>query len=421
MSVLGVLFFSIAAVIFYLFFYWKTHDVLNPPGVMTAIWLFLAGICHLNLGIYQQSWCTETYIAVVSAAVTIVVTGNFMIKKRLAREQFKKRKSDFGIRRSQRKVFYFMFYVWVTVCLGCALLNIYENHIPLTYVFTHKLEGNKGVWHLSQNTFVKYFTCMLPHCGIISFYIILFKKKLLWKELLFNILIIVISVYFTLFIMCSRGTALILLLGFIYIAHRKFHFSITKLAGLFLAVLAFFGVFALFRWSNHSSDLAVYSGKINSPLFNSIYNYIVYCYQNLDTLIRDGSPLTVYKYNLPQISKILGLYQADELRYISVGGFNACTYLIGAYHDLGLFGVVLYSALDTFIVTYFYNLSNRNEIYTIPLAMFQRGIMTLFFGEYIFLVNGQSLPIAISLLIILVTSRKVRYGVTYKIRYEVSV
>lgn len=398
--------FSIAAITLYLFFYIETHDVLNPPGAMVTIWLFMAGICHLDLGTYQKPWCTKTYIVIIVATCSMTLTGYCVLKNKSARKKLMKKRSDFNIEENQRTSFYHWFYLWVGICFICLIINMRENQIPLTYVFTHSLSGNKGVWRLSSNILVKYFTCMFPYCAIISFYILLFKKKISCREKILNIIIVLVSLFVVLFVMVSRGTAIIPLLGFIYVLHRKNHFSIVKLGQIFGIVLTLFGVYALFRWSDHSSELAVYSGRIQSPLFNSIYNYIVYCYQNLDTLIREGSPMTIYKYNLPQISKLLGIYNAEELKYISVAGFNACTYLVGAYHDLGMLGVIGYSTLSTFIVTWLYNLSNRNESYTIPLAMLQRGIMTRFFGEYIFLLNGQSLPIVIAVILIWMTSRR---------------
>lgn len=385
----------------YYLFYKITKDVLNPVGVMNFIWLFMAGVCHLGLGEYQREWIGETYLVVLTSSLVMTLTGLFILRKNRARQVSKKKKHKIiSMNASQRKTFHKLFLALFVLCFVSAIGGMIENGINLTYFFTNVTEGNKGEWILSSNVFIEYFSNMLPHCAILAFFEICFFDELSKRAKRFNWFIIGSSLFYVLFVMCSRGTAMIMLLGMVYIYHRRNRLTIRKIAFFAVIILLAFGAFSLMRWRVHDSNLAIYSGKSDSLIFNSIYNYIVYCYQNLDTLIRNGSPMTLYKYELQPIAKMIGTLHEGDLAYISVSGFNACTFLIGPYHDLGMFGVVIYSFIDMAIVAFFYNISNKDESYSIIVAMLQRGVISCFFSEYILLLNGQSLPLVLACVLI---------------------
>lgn len=404
--------FTFSAILLFLLFYRKTHDALNPPGAMVFIWLFTAGLCHLNLGIYQEPWSIQMYNAVFLSALVMTISGLITLKsKRAKRASYSATKlQTFSLDSAQTRLFHQIFYMWVLLCFICALITIFENGIQLTAVFTTSLEGNKGQWVKSSSSFVEYFANMLPHCAIVAFFEIMYTEKLRKTSKGIDVAIIVFSTFYVLFVMFSRGTAVIMVLGCFYIYYRKRRISVHKIIMYFGVLLSAFGVYALMRWSVHSTELAVYSGSSSNLVFNAVYNYIVYCFQNFDNLLQRGSPNTIYKYVFPAIAKMAGTYDAIEITYLSTGGFNASVFITGGYHDLGWLGIVLYSFVDVWIVTSIYNATNRNEAYTMILAMLQRGIFSLFFGEYILLVNGQSLPIVIVWIIVLLTRRKVRRG-----------
>ncbi|SMP56761.1 O-antigen polymerase [Anoxynatronum buryatiense] len=401
MNFWGYFLFSFFAIYLYMVFYWITKDVLNPPGIMISIWLFFAGVSHLNLGSFQRDWIPETYWAIILSAFSMTIAGLLLLKGRRARlVSLSSRRREMPLKNMMLTYkFNKLYYVWACVSLFSAVWVIFEQGIDITYFFTVTLEGNKGQWQKSNIVFIEYFSFMLPHISIISFFQIIFGRCKNRLEKHFNIFIIGASLYFTLFVMVSRGTAIIQLLGYLYIANRKKRLSFGRLGRVLVAIIFLFGAFSLLRWQDPTVG-TIYSGRTDSLIFNSVYNYIVYCYQNLDTLIREGTPYTIYKYVFASISQALGLSSSSELRYISTGGFNAVPFIFGHYHDLGMIGVIIYPVIIVWMMSTLYNMSNRNEAYSIVLAMFQKGVFSVFFGDYILLFNAQNLAMVIAFLII---------------------
>lgn len=395
--------FLAAAIALYYMLYRKTRDLLNPPGLMIFISLFVAGVSHLNLGAYQTAWSKDTYWSITLSALTMTIAGLIFIKNKRARISSALLKDNMetprGIPLSRR--FHRIYYVWAGICFIAAAWTIIEKGLDLTYVFTVSMDGNKGEWAYSDNMFVEYFAGMLPHISIIAFFEIVFSRYNNKLEKIINMVIIVASLFFTLFVMVSRGTAIIQILGYLYILNRKKRLSFQQFGKLVLAILFLFGAFSLLRWQDPSSA-TVYSGRLDLPLFNSIYNYIAYCYQNFDSLVRMGSPFTQYKFVFMPITKFMGTYEADDIIYISIAGFNAAPSIFGYYHDLGNFGIALYSMVVIIFLSALYNMSNKNEAFSLVLAMFQKGVFSIFFGDYILQFNGQILPMIITFILIII-------------------
>lgn len=413
MSIIWFFVFSEIALCIYWLFYHKTKDPLNPVGIMIFIFTLMAGVCHLNLGEYQTVWCGKTYMLIFLSIGTMTVTGWMLVKPQRARQIFTKGKNS-GYHISETQVSYFKKWIYfiVFICLLCSVWTMIESGVFLDNILYAAELGHKGNWRMSSNSFVEYFTYMLPSVSVACYFILQFSDVISWKEKVLCYGTILYTVLYTTLVMVSRGTILILLLGCLYIRHRKKHFSFAQIIRIIFIITFLFGIFSIVRWADYSSGTeAVYSGKSGSLIFNSVYNYIVYCYQNFDDLVRRGSPMTEYMYNLAPIAKLFGLYDKSKIIYLSTKGFNACIFLTGAFHDLGTVGVFLYSMIDVIIVGILYNLSNKNEAYSICVGILQRGIYVLFFAEYIFILNGQNLLLFISIPLILFTSKKLHFVV----------
>lgn len=410
MNIIWFFVFSGIAMFVYLLFYKIAKDPMNPVGIMISIFTLMAGVCHLNLGAYQEAWCNKTYMLILLSIFTMTVTGLVLVKPKRARCIFTENATNFCISETQRSHFKKWIYFIVVICLICSIRTMAEVGVSFNNIFHAAAIGHKGDWRLSSSSLVEYFTFMLPSVSVACYFILQFSDVVSWKDKVFCYGTMVYTVLFTTFVMVSRGTVIILLLGCLYIRHRKKHFSIAHIIRTALVIAFLFGLFSTVRWADYNSGTeAVYSGKTNSFIFNSVYNYIVYCFQNFDVLVRRGSPMTRYMYNLAPIAKMLGLYDQTKITYLSIKGFNACIFLTGAFHDLGTFGVFLYSMIDVIIIGTLYNLSNKNEAYSICLGILQRGIFVLFFAEYIFMLNGQNLFLFISIPLILLTSNRILF------------
>lgn len=413
MSIIWFFLFTEIALFIYWLFYHKTKDPLNPVGIMIFIFTLMAGVCHLNLGAYQTAWCYKTYLLILLSICTMTVTGLALVKDKRARKIFAgKKTSAYHISETQMSYFKKWIYFIVVFSLLCSVWTMVESGVFFNNAFHAAEIGHKGNWRMSSSPLIEYFTFMLPSVSVACYFILQFSDMVSWKDKFFCYGTMLYTVLYTTFVMVSRGTLLILLLGCLYIRHRKKHFSIAQIIRTALILVFFFGLFSIVRWADYSSGTeAVYSGKTGSFIFNSVYNYIVYCFQNFDTLVRRGSPMTGYMYNLAPIAKLFGLYDKSRVIYLSIKGFNACIFLTGAFHDLGAFGVFLYSMIDVTIVSILYNLSNKNESFSICVGILQRGIYVLFFAEYIFMLNGQNLLLFISIPLVLFTSKGLHFVV----------
>lgn len=402
MNIWSVLLFSLAAIIIYYILYKKTRDLLNPTAVMIFISLIIAAISQLNLGIFQTEWSKQTYYSISLSAISMTIASLLFVNYKRTKKQFLiLKKNDLSkLYIPLSKNFHKIFYIWAALCYFAAIWTTIEKGFDLTYIFKTTMIGDKGQWSYSKFKVIEYLAGMLPHISIIAFFEIIFSRYHSKREIVINSIIIIGSLFFSLFVMVSRGTALIQILGYIYIINRNKRLSFLTIGKYISIILLIFGIFSLLRWQDHSVA-TVYSGKVNSIIFNSIYNYIAYCYQNFDTLVKNGSPYTIYKYVFMPITKILGTYNENDIVYISVAGFNAAPSIFGYYHDLGNIGIVLYSSIVIMLLSKLYNLSNRNEAFSLIIAMFQKGVFSVFFGDYILLFNGQILPMLITYFIIL--------------------
>lgn len=400
--------FQISALLFYIIFYKKSGDVLNPPGLMVSSWLFTCGFSMLNLGAFQTPWGSETYVVVSVTAGIMIVVSLFLVKWKSARTAMTQIYRGEIIR---EKSFQPDCYrnIWLLITLLCLLavaVEIHEQGIGLFNILTSDFVGRKSRYIMASSVAVEYMVNFLPYCGIFTLYSFLVYKhqRRKWSLLWLGIVLGGGCVYLLL-LRSSRGHFLILLLGCIYVWHRYRGISLRQFGIFLLIISVFFGIFAILRFGDEQASEAVFSGEINNPAFNAFYNYVAYCYQNLDSLIQDPPPSTNGKYMFSNFFQAMGEDVESEIVNYSIRGFNAFPFIYGYYHDFGLPGVVVLAGLTTALICYLYNLSNRDNDYSLVLAFYMRGIYSIFFGNYILLFNGQILPIVFIFLTLKLTSR----------------
>lgn len=406
------------SILIYIYFYKLSKDTLNPIGMMSFIWLFVASICHLNIGAYQNPWSLKTYIVVIITEIILVTVGTISLNRKNSILRFSENNDLKENEINLTNKFHIFFIIWTFLCYISMIYVTIENGFDWTYVFTNDLTGNKGEWVKSNNYIISIIIGTVPHCSILAYFEIKNKINQTRRQRYFCIIYIIISLFFMLFVMCSRGTAMIAILGMVFLSNRKKTFSLSKWFMIIGLCVFAYSIYALFRWSTIDTSLYVYSGNSSSPLVNSMVNNVVYQYQNLDTLIQRNYDMTYYRSVFEPILKILGLSDSRETFYISVAGNNANTFIFKYYQDLKMLGVIIYVAFDAWLMTMFYNKANKNEAYSLIVAFFQKGICSVFFGDYILVLNTQWLPWITVAIMIKLCKTSVKEKSSYSIRYN---
>lgn len=358
----------------YFTFYLKTKDVFQPVGVMLFVWLLMAGISQLQLGAYQTAWSFETITIVIISAIVMYFVGLTNLHINCNTEYITKRRGTINttFRITTTLVF--------CICFSTIIILLYKNSFFSSADISSVLDKKSGTVQFTQinKRGLSYIASYLPYCTLNSIFELTYGKKQN-KRYLYNIFVLIFSIWYIWFISYSRGTLLVIVLGGIFILNSKKKLSIIKMSLVVFTIILFFSFLMILRVGKES---IVYEGVTKNPLFNSTYNYIVYCYQNLDSLILDGSPFSLFANVWQSFYKLFGIYNEIEFVEYTTNIYNANTFLYSFYHDLGLLGIILYPGLISYILTCFYNLSFKNIYFILILAVFQKSIFVLFFGNY---------------------------------------
>ena len=223
------------------------------------------------------------------------------------------------------------------------------------------------------------------------------------RETAYNVFVITICIFYCWFIVVSRGTLIIILLGALYIWYRKRRPSPGLVLCTLLAIVTVFAVLMVFRVSGVSD---VYSGSTSSGVLNSLINYFVYGFQNLNTLVDNGSPLTLGAFTFPTINKILGIYDPSIFQLYQTNLFNNRTFLYGYFHDFGVAGTLIIVGMIALFLAWCYKKTLSNSYWILFLAVLQKAIFVAFFENNFLgsLINMS--PYFIVLIIIWYSNRK---------------
>ena len=371
----------ILAVLGYAFFEKRSKDILNPFAVSVSIWFLGAAISQLRLSELLANWCWMTHIVVLTFGFVIAVCG--LLFTRGVRTSSISKSCDYGI----SKEFKLLMWIMIGVSFSCALLEWYKNdfYLPL---LQSALSDKKNA--ITAIPVIHYGTNCLPYCALVSLYRIFFDKKC-FKPVHFFVIAFVI--FYILFIQVSRGTLLVFILGSLPLIQERYHLKIYHFVSIGIGIVLFLLFFMVIRTPNKSSLV-----------------YIASCYDNLNTLIQEGSPYSICYVTL--LKPILEVANINiDIPYIeyNIAFFNAKTILYGFYHDLGVMGVVMYSFLIFLMVALVYQRSKRKKIYLLLIAALQKSIFVMFFGNYFTGTFINMFPIILIWLIIVFTKKKVVY------------
>lgn len=347
--------------------YSRTKDLLNPFGISSIIWCVVSGFAALKLSYVQQSWTGEMYIIIFLFPITILVSSYVKIPV--------KADKPININFTNMYIFFSRFVFLVSIL--CAVFEWRQQDYGMTL-----LEGGffdvKSGW--TAATFFHYGTILLPYCAIFAFFELCYRKDKNKLECIFLILIIFAHLFYSIFLAVSRGDLIISFLGGLYILLRCYHISIKKIAAMLLILLIGLIFIASIRINEASMVFNIVRGH---PYISAVYSYTALNLENLNKLVNAGSSYSLFGRTFGGFLQLFGLeslgnFTAKWQTYF----FNATPLCYGFYDDLGLLGVVLYTFILYAVINVLYTKSRYDIRYILIIAVLQKAIYCVFFGNY---------------------------------------
>lgn len=388
--------------IFYACYYKMTGDLLYPAAVITLTWCFALGLYHLDLGQYQSSLSLSTELLCLSVPFIFFI---FSYPELRSSKYIGNLSADtLIVSRSFKQITRFLFWTsFLIIGYSLFVTNYFSssNFLLNFQGYDAKAASFKPA-EISRllNFIANYF----PFCALNSFFELMHTQKKN-QAVAYNVFVIAVCIFYCWFIVVSRGTLIIILLGALYIWYRKERPPLRLVLCILLAILILFAVLMVFRVSSVSD---VYSGSTTSGVLNSLINYFIYGFQNLDTLINNGSPLTLGAFTFSTISKVLGIYDPSIFELYQTNLFNNRTFLYGYFHDFGLPGTLVIIGLIALLLAWCYKKALSDSYWILFLAVLQKAIFVTFFENNFFgsLINMS--PYFIVLIIIWYSNKKTR-------------
>lgn len=371
----------VSSLCIYIYFYKVTKDSLNPFGVSIFVYMVMYGLSTLKLSIYQSDMKLYTHIMCVLPMLTILIIGIVYCNK--YREVFREEKMPI-VTPNYR----LLMWIIVTICVASIAYLTITRGVSLSFDFSRPgaLNQRKGeiVGQIYTGSgLIGKFAQLFPYTMIFVAYDFLFNEEIGFITRIIEIGYSVLCVWYALFVLASRGTLLLPVLAILYLLNKKYRFKASMAAvALILIVMAL----TIYMGVRVVSESAVFSGTVvANRTFNSIYNYFALSFNNFDMLVRRGSPFTGIKYCLISLSKLFGIYKETDIIRFQTFIFNAGPFIYGFYHDLGLFGVIMWPAIIYAAIGKIYILSKyKRPEFILLLGMFGKALFVLSFGNYFF-------------------------------------
>jgi len=378
--VLGVILYSLIAL--------NNRDFFHPSAVGAFIW-FLTSSISLYPGFYD--WSIQEYIS-VETTVSVAMAGVFFsVPAILLRVNFKEvlraRHSDARI---EFGAIYYTFINFFSVLTLLAFFVRFEGQLgsPALFAIGQSIDIKNNV--PDGIPILHYFDYITPIVALTLIYEWFFNDRVSRKRRIVIALYMSFVVISTVFYKVSRGEFLLICLGFVYLLYAKSVISGRRVfIKLFLWIFALLVVVVLLGVLRISEQSRV-SGQFGEGVgivFSQIYTYFSFNFQNLNALVVSETPHTYVWATWRFLLKFFyagDFRQAFDIVDYELLFFNAKTFIYYFYHDLGIPGVILYSFLIGSFVELVYKVSVRDIRFVLVLAVIQKPIFFLFFGNYFF-------------------------------------
>ena len=390
---MAVFLYLLEAIIGYYSIVNRSKDILNPFAISGGLWMLCAGISQLHLSNLSRSWCLETHIAIHIFFYMVIIVGFIFTK---SRSRFYYSKSEVKITRA----FNMAYSLLIVVVILCCLLEWRANNFDI--VLLNKQNSGDLKSGMVALKGIHYFSICLPYCALISFFCVMYDNH---HHFMRHVFIIMFAIFYVSFIELSRGTLLIMLLGMLYIYHTKKRLRLVALIIVILFTLCLLSIAIIIRLQNNAS--IVFTAVEGNIYISSIYTYIETPFLNLDQLIANGSPYSMlYATILRPLCQVLRLDLGFEYIEYNTLFFNARTMIYGFYHDLGFFGIFLFTFIIYSFIGYIYRSVQYSGRWILLLAAFQKALYMPIFGNYFIGTVVTTFPFFIIFLLTLLLKQK---------------
>ena len=373
-------FYLLLALFLYGVFYYFTNDTLNPFSLSLLCWLgcFSFSLLYLNDYVSEFKFITHVVVLVVTFDITLAGLLTVFDKRRLLRY------SGTGAEKVYvNRTFKMLCWLFVIGSALCVMYLLASNGFGLRSFGNYSSFDKKAdVQVLYESSAAAYGAQFFPYTPILMVYLLLYdRRKTRIEKLMYWIVIVVVCLYDWVIIV-SRGTLLIALLGIGYLINTKYRIRFKTLVILGVVLIAVFGVLMTHRVDSAS---IVFAGTTGNAIINSTYNYLAFCYVNLEKLLVHGSPYTIITRTWTTISRLLGIWDESKLINYKTLMNNATSFAYPFYHDLGMVGVIIYPVVTYLVLGKIYVDSRlRKREYSLIIATLMKAICVLTFGNYFF-------------------------------------
>ena len=360
--------------------YIRTKDVLNPVGIMSFSLISVFGLSNLYLNPIQTPFSFKTHVVVLFAFFEMVLIGVISLKPGKAAKNEKS-----FVTPQFNHVYYFA--ASIALVAVCILLFQSNASVSLLEAPESGLDKKSDVSFDGASRVLVYCAQCLPFIAIYAFFHLLYSNHERSLSRLFDSSFIIFAYLYAFFITVSRGTLIVMILGMLFLYTRKHPIS---LRAFFVSIVVIALLSSFYMLLRVDSSSMIYAGSSGSRLFNVFYNYTALNYSNLDALISNQDfEFTGFLFEWEPIAKFIGIHNDNALYLHETGALNARTMLYGFYHDLGIVGVLIYTALITSALCVMYRFAQNGAFqWWLMLAVLQKAIFMVCFGDYFIRAGG---------------------------------
>lgn len=362
--------FVLLAVVYFLYFYRRNKDLLNPNMIFLVFWNLACALSCIEISSFFSKWSFTMYF------VTII-SGLFFFLGSLS--YFRSSTVKIGMGKTVKRIlpskFYFITYFLFIVCILCAILEWINAGSPISFqILTEGTDVKSELDGAIPG--VHYGTIFLPYVSIFVFFSLMNSDKN--KKI--NIIIILFSILFSIISNLSRGELLIYILSMFYLYYRYKKISKKQTILIVASSIIMLIYIMIIRVNSESVVLTMTSNQYLSVF----YSYISPCFANLNDLINSDLPSNLYgNATFRPVWTIIGVHSDMEVqRFDQFGVFNAVPYIYGFYHDYKIFGIIFFPFLFGFIISQVYYYASFSNYWIILLASLMKAIFLPFFGNY---------------------------------------
>lgn len=347
----------LSAIGFYIYYYFKSHNLLNYQGVFLLSWWGCIGLAMLRLLGYQSKWSNKTLLIYYLASLIFMfglILGKFVFNKFYNNLIINKKKTRIDYELRANRIFWIVI-ISAIIAIGC-------------FACSYFIKGFIPIFSTSPKAYVDFYTkfhifevATIACCGL-GYYCI--KKTSISKSKKFFLyLSIVIIVMILPIISVSRG---ILVCGFVILAPSVYFYSKKRALALFLLIIIGIGCFGLCTQKRNLSneDLTYFFQPITEPTKSIIqlspkeafvYSYLTVGFDNLDVNIKNFNAFANGAYQLKPFNVILRNKNIDNIldnmfkniKEVSEG-LNTFGLIAAPYFDFGMKGVFIFMLIWSF-------------------------------------------------------------------------